>query len=109
MNLIFIIQHLESLNQTTIKSNSFFKNNWNLTAAYKKYDVKSYYKTGLKEKPIQPRNIIFFNYGIESNKVNDKNWKFDITFNRLGKQRLMLNPRDNFELVNPAFILLTRK
>ena len=81
----------------------FSKNNWNITAAYKKYDVSSYYKSGLKEKPLQPRNIIFFNYGIESNKVNDKNWKFDITYNRLGKQRLMLNPRDSSELVNPHY------
>ena len=91
------------------KSNSFqaeflfSKNNWNITAAYKKYDVKSYYNSGLKEKPIQPRNIIFFNYGIESNKINDKNWKFDITYNRVGKQRLVRNPRDNFELVDPHF------
>ncbi len=91
------------------KSNSFqaeflfSKNNWNITAAYKKYDVKSYYNSGLKEKPLQPRNIIFFNYGIESNKINDKNWKFDITYNRLGKQRLVRNPRDNFELVDPHF------
>tara|TARA_B100001109_G_scaffold255697_1_gene260185 strand:- start:2269 stop:4491 length:2223 start_codon:yes stop_codon:yes gene_type:complete len=91
------------------KSNSFqaeflfSKNNWNITAAYKKYDVKSYYNSGLKEKPLQPRNILFFNYGIESNKINDKNWKFDITYNRLGKQRLVRNPRDNFELVDPHF------
>ena len=81
----------------------FSKNNWNITAAYKKYDVKSYYLSGLKEKPIQPRNIIFFNYGIESNKVNESNWKFDITYNRLGKQRLMLNPRDNYEFTDPHF------
>ena len=81
----------------------FSKNNWNITAAYKKYDVKSYYNSGLKEKPLQPRNIIFFNYGIQSNKINDKNWKFDITFNRLGKQRLVSNQRDNFEVVNPHF------
>ena len=81
----------------------FSKNNWNITAAYKKYDVKSYYNSGLKEKPLQPRNIIFFNYGIQSNKINDKNWKFDITFNRLGKQRLVRNQRDNFEVVNPHF------
>ena len=91
------------------KSNSFqaeflfSKNNWNITAAYKKYDVKSYYNSGLKEKPLQPRNILFFNYGIESNKINEKNWKFDITYNRLGKQRLVRNPRDNFELVDPHF------
>ena len=81
----------------------FSKNNWNITAAYKKYDVKSYYQSGLKEKPLQPRNIIFFNYGIESNKVNESNWKFDITYNRLGKQRLMLNPRDNYEFTDPHF------
>ena len=81
----------------------FSKNNWNITTAYKKYDVKSYYLSGLKEKPLQPRNIIFFNYGIESNKVNESNWKFDITYNRLGKQRLMLNPRDNYEFVDPHF------
>ena len=91
------------------KSNSFqaeflfSKNNWNIVAAYKKYDVKSFYNSGLKEKPIQPRNIIFFNYGIESNKTNNKYWKFDITYNRLGKQRLVSNSRDNFELVDPHF------
>jgi len=86
----------------------FSKNNWNITAAYKKYDVKSYYKSGLKEKPLQPRNIIFFNYGIESNKINDKNWKFNITYNRLGKQRLMDNPRDNNEFVNPHFTIMSQ-
>ncbi len=91
------------------KSNSFqveflfSKNNWNITAAYKKYDVKSFYNSGLKEKPIQPRNIVFFNYGIESNKTNNKYWKFDITYNRLGKQRLVSNSRDNFEFTDPHF------
>ena len=86
----------------------FSKNNWNITAAYKKYDVSSYYKSGLKEKPLQPRNIIFFNYGIESNKINDKNWKFNITYNRLGKQRLMNNPRDSYEYVDPHFSIMSQ-
>lgn len=86
----------------------FSKNNWNITAAYKKYDVSSYYKSGLKEKPLQPRNIIFFNYGIESNKINDKNWKFNITYNRLGKQRLMDNPRDSYEYVDPHFSIMSQ-
>jgi len=86
----------------------FSKNNWNITAAYKKYDVSSYYKSGLKEKPLQPRNIIFFNYGIESNKINDKNWKFNITYNRLGKQRLMDNPRDSYEFVDPHFSIMSQ-
>ncbi len=96
-------------NSSQGKSNSFqveflfSKNNWNITAAYKKYDVKSFYNSGLKEKPIQPRNIVFFNYGIESNKTNNKYWKFDITYNRLGKQRLVSNSRDNFEFTDPHF------
>ena len=91
------------------KSNSFqaeflfSKNNWNITAAYKKYDVKSYYNSGLKEKPIQPRNIIFLNYGIESNRVGEKFWKFNFTYNRLGKQRLIRNPRDSNLYTPPHF------
>ena len=72
----------------------FSKNNWNLTAAYKTYDVNNFYKDGLKEKPLQPKNIVFFNYGIESNRVGEKLWKFNFTYNRLGKQRLMQNIRD---------------
>ena len=81
----------------------FSKNRWNITAAYKYYDVKLMYNDGLKEKPLQPKEIIFFNYGIESKKVGSKFWKYDLTFNRLGKQRLMQNSRDSEEYVNPHF------
>ena len=81
----------------------FSKNRWNITAAYKYYDVKLMYNDGLKEKPLQPKEIIFFNYGIESKKVGSKFWKYDLTFNRLGKQRLMQNSRDSDEYVNPHF------
>ena len=81
----------------------FSKNRWNITAAYKYYDVKLMYNDGLKEKPLQPKEIIFFNYGIESKKVESKFWKYDLTFNRLGKQRLMQNSRDSEEYVNPHF------
>ena len=49
------------------------------------------------------KEIIFFNYGIESKKVGSKFWKYDLTFNRLGKQRLMQNSRDSDEYVNPHF------
>ena len=81
----------------------FSKNRWNITAAYKYYDVKLMYNDGLKEKPLQPKEIIFFNYGIESKKVGSKFWKYDLTFNRLGKQRLMQNSRDSEAYVNPHF------
>ena len=81
----------------------FSKNRWNLTAAYKNYDIKLMYNDGLKEKPIQPSEIIFFNFGTESKKVGEKHWKYDFTANFLGKQRLMKNVRDKSEYVDPHF------
>ena len=81
----------------------FSKNRWNFTAAYKNYDIKLMYKEGLKEKPIQPKEIIFLNFGTESKKVGEKYWKYDFTFNLLGKQRLMKNVRDKSEYVDPHF------
>ena len=84
----------DSVSNSTQLEFIFSKNNWNLTAAYKTYDVNNFYKDGLKEKPLQPKNIIFFNYGIELNRVGEKLWKFNFTYNRLGKQRLMQNIRD---------------
>ena len=84
----------DSVSNSTQLEFMFSKNNWNLTAAYKTYDVNNFYKDGLKEKPLQPKNIVFFNYGIESNRVGEKLWKFNFTYNRLGKQRLMQNIRD---------------
>ena len=81
----------------------FSKNRWNFTAAYKNYDIKLMYKEGLKEKPIQPKEIIFLNFGTESKKVGEKHWKYDFTFNLLGKQRLMKNVRDKSEYVDPHF------
>ena len=81
----------------------FSKNRWNFTAAYKNYDIKLMYKDGLKEKPIQPSEIIFLNFGTESKKVGEKYWKYDFTFNSLGKQRLIKNVRDKSEYVDPHF------
>ena len=93
----------ESVSNSSQLEFIFSKNNWNLTAAYKMYDVKNFYKDGLKEKPLQPKNIIFFNYGIESNRVGEKFWKFNFTYNRLGKQRLMQNIRDTGIYAEPHY------
>jgi len=93
----------ESVSNSSQLEFVFSKNNWNLTAAYKTYDVNNFYKDGLKEKPLQPKNIIFFNYGIESNRVGEKLWKFNFTYNRLGKQRLMQNIRDKEIYVKPHY------
>ena len=93
----------DSVSNSTQLEFIFSKNNWNLTAAYKTYDVNNFYKDGLKEKPLQPKNIIFFNYGIELNRVGEKLWKFNFTYNRLGKQRLMQNTRDREIYAEPHY------
>ena len=93
----------ESVSNSSQLEFVFSKNNWNITAAYKTYDVNNFYKDGLKEKPLQPKNIIFFNYGIESNRVGEKFWKFNFTYNRLGKQRLMQNIRDTGIYAEPHY------
>ena len=93
----------ESVSNSSQLEFMFSKNNWNLTAAYKMYDVKNFYKGGLKEKPLQPKNIIFFNYGIESNRAGEKFWKFNFTYNWLDKQRLMQNIRDREIYAEPHY------
>ena len=63
------------------------------------------YKDGLKQKPLQPREILFFNFGTESRKVDEKLWKYDFTFNSSGKQRLMKNVRDKNKYSSSYFTI----
>tara|TARA_R110002051_G_scaffold98438_2_gene168610 strand:+ start:190 stop:2442 length:2253 start_codon:yes stop_codon:yes gene_type:complete len=60
-----------------------------LRAAYKYYDVKTAYKSGSLQKPLQAQNRFFANLGFETNaKENSSQWRFDYTVHTLGKQRL---------------------
>ena len=76
-------------------------NRFNMTTAYKNYDVQISYNDGIKSKPLQPSEIFFLNIGYESQNNNGKLWKYDFTLNRVGKQRLMRNPRDISSYTNP--------
>lgn len=60
-----------------------------LRSAYKFYDVKTQYQTGLLQKPMLAQNRFFANveYTTELNE-NDGQWKFDYTLHALGEQRL---------------------
>ena len=69
-------------------------NRFNMTTAYKNYDVQISYNDGIKSKPLHPSEIFFLNIGYESQNNDGKLWKYDFTLNRVGKQRLMRNPRD---------------
>ena len=63
--------------------------NFNLRTAYKYFDISTDYKSGNLQKPIQPRTRFFANLSYETVADDtDANWKFDLTFNSIGKQRL---------------------
>ncbi len=60
-----------------------------LRTAYKFYDVKTDYQTGLLQQPLQARNRYFLNLGYNTVlKDNGSQWRFDYTLHALGKQRL---------------------
>jgi len=73
--------------QTELNYNVF--EHFDLRLAYKLYDVKTQYQSEKLEKPLTPKHRFFANASYETH-VRDGNtgqWKFDATFNWLGKQR----------------------
>jgi len=68
----------------------------NLRTAYKYYDVFTDYKSGKYQKPIQAKQRFFANVSYDTAlTLENSQWKFDLTFNLIGKQRLpntALNP-----------------
>ena len=63
--------------------------NFNLRTAYKYFDISTDYKSGNLQKAIQPKERFFANLSYETvAKENGSQWKFDTTFNNIGKQRL---------------------
>lgn len=61
----------------------------NLRTAYKYYDIKTKYDRGNLEKPLQAKNRLFANLEYQTHQTEKGgSWKFDATWNWLGKQRL---------------------
>lgn len=83
----------------------------NLRTAYKYYDIQSDYISGVQERALQAKHRFFANLGYETH-ISDKGrqWKFDYTFNWLGKQRLpntSTNPEsDRLGNYSPSFSLM---
>ena len=60
-------------------------------AAYKYYDVQTQFTKGQLEKTLTPKHRWFANVAYETPERHENNhsqWKFDVTFNWLGEQRL---------------------
>lgn len=60
-----------------------------LRLAYKFYDVKTQYQTGLLQRPLVAKNRFFANLSYETD-ITEKNgqWRFDYTLHGVGEQRL---------------------
>ena len=69
--------------------NYFINDNLNLRLAYKYYDIQTDYASGKLSKPLTPNHRLFANISYETKKLDDiKQWKFDLTYNFIGEQRL---------------------
>ena len=76
--------------------NYFINDYLNLRLAYKYYDIQTDYTSGKLSKPLTPNHRFFANISYETKQLKLNNqWKFDMTFNLIGEQRLpntLMNP-----------------
>lgn len=76
-------------NSFQVEVNYNLAKNFNLRTAYKYFDISTDYKSGNLQKPIQPQTRFFANLSYETELTETASqWKFDVTFNNIGQQRL---------------------
>lgn len=76
-------------NSFQVEVNYELVSNLNFRTAYKNYNIKTDYTTGKFSKPLTPNHRFFTNISYETiKKENDAQWKFDVTYNFIGEQRL---------------------
>ncbi|MFV5684009.1 TonB-dependent receptor plug domain-containing protein [Flavobacterium sp. GB2R13] len=83
----------------------------NFRSAYKFYDVRTDYISGNYQKPLQAKHRVFGNLEYETHiGEKGKQWKFDCTFNWIGKQQLpntANNPiNDRLPEFSPSYSLM---
>ncbi|MDY7395330.1 TonB-dependent receptor [Aureibaculum sp. 2210JD6-5] len=87
--LFYNLEGNSHANNLQVQFNYELAKKLDLRVAYKNYDVKTDYQKGTLEKPLQSKHIFFANMGYETNQnAKGAHWRFDYTFNWLGKQRL---------------------
>jgi outer membrane receptor for ferrienterochelin and colicins len=76
-------------NSFQLEFNYELAKHFELRTAYKYYDIKTDYLTGMYQKPLQATHRFFGNLGYETH-ILDKGqqWKFDFTYNWIGEQQL---------------------
>ncbi|MFV5696643.1 TonB-dependent receptor plug domain-containing protein [Flavobacterium sp. LB3P122] len=76
-------------NSLQLEFNYEILDHFNFRSAYKFYDVRTDYLSGNYQKPLQAKHRFFGNLEYETNLgEKGKQWKFDYTFNWIGKQQL---------------------
>lgn len=77
---------------------------FDIRAAYRYLDVYTNYSGQLREKPLLSRHRGFINLAYETKKKKAKQWKFDVTCQWIGSQRIPYT-RDNVLSNNPEYVL----
>jgi outer membrane receptor for ferrienterochelin and colicin len=98
-------------NSLQVEFNYELKKHFNLRTAYKFYDIQTDYLSGTYQRPLQAKHRFFGNLGYETHILDKgKQWKFDYTFNWLGKQQLpntSTNPEgDRLPEFSPSFSVM---
>ena len=98
-------------NSLQIEFNIELKKHFDFRTAYKYYDVQTEYISGTAERPLQAKHRFFANLAYAThNDDKGHQWKFDVTYNWLGKQKLpntATNPiNDRLPDYSPSFSLI---
>ena len=98
-------------NSLQLEFNYEFFKHFNLRTAYKYYDIATDYLSGSFQRPLQAKNRFFGNLEFQTHiKEKGQQWKFDYTYNWLGKQQLpntASNPiNDRFPEFAPSFSVM---
>lgn len=76
-------------NSLQLELNYEITHHFNIRTAYKYYDIQTDYLSGREERPLQAKHRFFTNIAYETHIVDGgRQWKFDFTYNWMGKQRL---------------------
>lgn len=98
-------------NSVQLEFNYDFTTRFKMRSAYKMYDVQTDYLSGTFQRPLQAQNRFFANLEYETLPfLNSKQWRFDFTYNWIGKQQLpttKTNPsNDQLPEFSPAYSLM---
>ncbi|MGL2995258.1 TonB-dependent receptor plug domain-containing protein [Flavobacterium sp. TSSA_36] len=98
-------------NSLQVEFNYELVHNLNLRTAYKYYDIQTEYLSGVYQRPLQAKHRFFANLEYETHRSEKGGqWRFDATYNWLGKQQLPVtasNPvADRLFDFSPAYSLI---